>query len=188
MSTLSTNKIIPATSTTVTLGDSGDTFALASGASATGFGKVLQVLQTTKTDTATSTNTSYTDISGLSQAITPSATNSKVLVIVNVNMSQATANSSIRWQIVRDSTAIAIGDADGSRTRATSNCNNGVGDESNSMTMMWLDSPSSTSALTYKVQWIVGNGTAQLNKTDDDSDAAAYARMASNIIVQEIGA
>ncbi len=153
-----------------------------------GVGVVLQVLQTTKTDTATSTNTSYTDISGLSQAITPSATNSKVLVIVNVNMSQATANSSIRWQIVRDSTAIAIGDADGSRTRATSNCNNGVGDESNSMTMMWLDSPSSTSALTYKVQWIVGNGTAQLNKTDDDSDAAAYARMASNIIVQEIGA
>ena len=42
MSTLSTNTIIPVTGTTVTLGESGDTIALASGASATGFGKVLQ--------------------------------------------------------------------------------------------------------------------------------------------------
>ena len=57
MSKLETNQVDPATGTTLTLGTSGDTIAVPSGVTiansgtATGFGKVLQVISTTKTDT-----------------------------------------------------------------------------------------------------------------------------------------
>ena len=37
-------------------------------------GKILQVKSTTKTDTFSTTNTSFTDVTGLSIAITPSST------------------------------------------------------------------------------------------------------------------
>ena len=45
-------------------------------------GKILQVVSTTKTDTAsTTTSGSFTDISGMSVSITPSATSSKIFII-----------------------------------------------------------------------------------------------------------
>ena len=47
------------------------------------FGKILQVVQGTKTSEFSSTSTSYTDLTGLSVAITPS-TNSKILAIVEI--------------------------------------------------------------------------------------------------------
>ena len=81
-------------------------------------GKVLQVLQTVKTDTATIASTTYADILGLSQAITPSATSSKILVSAQLSISSVSGVGG-HFQFMRDSTAIGIGDAAGSRTRAT---------------------------------------------------------------------
>ena len=52
-------------------------------------GKIAQVVQATKTDTATVANASFTDMSGLTLNITPSASSSKVLAIFNLNMSTA---------------------------------------------------------------------------------------------------
>ena len=46
-------------------------------------GKVLQVVSTAKTDTFSTSSTSFTDITGLSVAITPSATSSKILVFLS---------------------------------------------------------------------------------------------------------
>ena len=80
MSELKVNKISPETGTAITLGDSGDTFTVPSGATivnsgtATGFGggKLLQTLQNVKTDTQSISGNTMTTV--LSQAITPSAT------------------------------------------------------------------------------------------------------------------
>ena len=78
-SELKTNKISPATGTTTTLGDSGDTIDIPSGATfdvtgatVTGLsaGKVLQVVSATKQDAFTTTSTSYTDLTGLSVSLT----------------------------------------------------------------------------------------------------------------------
>ena len=83
-SEIKANKISPATGTAFTLGDSGDTFTVPSGVtltnngSASGFGKVLQVVSGTNNSEASNNTTTYAD-TGLSLAITPSATSSKVL-------------------------------------------------------------------------------------------------------------
>ena len=66
-------------------GQIGDNVARASGvvAAAGGGGKVLQVLQATITDTFSVSTTTFTDITGLTIDITPAATSSKILVMVN---------------------------------------------------------------------------------------------------------
>ena len=82
-----------------------------------GGGKVLQVVQVTKTDTFSSTATSFGDISGLSLAITPSATSSKILINISVPFSCSTARA--HFNLVKGSTNIIQGDASSSRIRTT---------------------------------------------------------------------
>ena len=67
MSTLFVDTVEPeGVTTTLTLGASGDTVALGAGAVASGFGggKVLQVLQATKTDSETTTTAGWDDVTG----------------------------------------------------------------------------------------------------------------------------
>ena len=47
-------------------------------------GKILQVLQATKTDTETTTSGTFVDITDLTVDITPAATSSKILIFANV--------------------------------------------------------------------------------------------------------
>ena len=117
-------------------------------------GKILQVISTTKTDQFSSTAVqSFTDITGLSVDITPSATSSKILVMASVCFGLDISHSTVVLRFVRDSTAIAIADADNNRPRGTFTSQpmndgymaNAVG--------IHLDSPSSTSQLTYKLQF-----------------------------------
>lgn len=158
-----------------------------------GGGKVLQVVSTAKTDTFTSTSTSFTDITGLSVAITPSSASSKVLVFYSiVGASSATTGDSIASiRLMRDSTAIGIADSAGSRQRATGSISTR---ETNATTInftsagQFLDSPATTSALTYKVQGITGAGTFYINRTQGDADATSSYRTISTITVMEIGA
>ena len=80
------NNIINESSDTITIGASGDTISIPSGATiansgtATGFGKVLQVVQGTFATQSSTTSTSASDTC-LSVAITPSATSSKILIM-----------------------------------------------------------------------------------------------------------
>ena len=54
-------------------------------------GSILQVKQTVKTDTSSTDNVnSFEDISGMSVAITPSSTSSKILVMVDMRLSTNT--------------------------------------------------------------------------------------------------
>ena len=117
MSTLSTNAIIPVTGTTVTIGEVGDTITCAGTASGFGGGKILQVVSTDFSTTFSSTSPdTFADISGFSRTITCSATSSKVLIMVSVCYKGPDSNDTF-LRLVRDSTAIAIGDAAGSRER-----------------------------------------------------------------------
>jgi len=158
-------------------------------ASAAG-GKVLQVLQAKKTDTSTSTSTSFVDISDLSQAITPASASSKFLVTMSLQGNGTPAVNYMLAQIVRDSTSIAIGDTAGSRVRATSG---GVlmailgGAEC--VTVSWIDEPATASAVTYKVQCAANDvGTFYINRTSGDTDSANFSRYVSTLTVMEIGA
>jgi hypothetical protein len=156
-------------------------------------GSVLQVLSTTKTDTFSTTSTSHTDVTGLSVSITPSATSSKILVIASVNLAVTGNDRFFSLQLVRDSTAIAIGDAAGSRPRAFASSWTADGAFASNRGMLGytpltLDSPATTSSVSYKVQVRTNNSdnSVVVNRSGIDSDDARYARGASTITVMEV--
>jgi len=191
------NKVSPATGTDFTFGDSGDTFTVPSGATlavtgatVTGLsaGKVLQVLSTAKTNTFSRTASSgdYGDVTGLTVAITPSSTSNKILVMVSLSCG-GTGGQEMRYKIVRDSTDIFIGDAADSQGRGSGAGRSNNGSTQEVLTGIYLDSPSSTSALTYKIQ-IGGEGSVayRVNWCIDDADNNTITRTASSITVMEI--
>lgn len=151
-------------------------------------GSVIQVASTTKTDTTSATSASYVDITGMSVSITPTSTSSKVMVLVSIQ-GAATSNGSMYVRLMRDSTAISIGDAAGSRTRASFGSDtNATTDYAYSGSINFLDSPATTSSVTYKLQWNSGDtgGTVYLNRGSGDADNLYYGRYASSITVMEI--
>lgn len=147
-------------------------------------GSVLQVVSATKTDTFSTTSTSYADVTGMSVSITPTSASSRILVQVMANVANSGADMAM-IQLVRDSTAICIGDAAGSRARATST-GSFTSSTMASAPITFVDSPSTTSAVTYKIQMRVNSGTAYLNRSGLDADNAAHPRTASTITVMEI--
>lgn len=145
-------------------------------------GSVLQVVSTAKTDSFSAASTSYTDITGLSATITPSSSSSKILISANTN------GSIVAYiQLLRDSTAIFIGDTAGSRVRATQAIYAAAPNIPTAASFIYLDSPSTTSAITYKLQGRAESGTFYINRGSTDTDAGtSYPRTASSITVMEI--
>ena len=155
---------------------------------AAGGGKVLQVLQATKTDTQTTTTNAWVDVTGLSIAITPEATTSKILVSAMVQCVGTVGAAGAWTNIVRDSTEIAIATGVGSRWAASAFGYAPDAGDTRHHSTVWLDSPSTSSATSYKVQFTAnGSNTAYINRTAADGNNAAYARGVSSITVMEIG-
>ena len=195
MSEIKVNKISPATSTDITLGDSGDTFTVPSGATivnsgtATGFGggKIGQVLTTQNTAVESTTSSTFATITDLSVDITPTATDSKIWVASSLQLSRLPQHC--HFELMRDSTPIGIGDADGNCERCSFNtCEGGVNETYACFPheFTWLDSPSSTSAITYSWKWRITGDTIYLNRSEDATDHANYPRCASSITVMEV--
>jgi hypothetical protein len=154
---------------------------------------ILQVVSTTKTDTFTSSSTSFTDITGLSVSITPSATSSKVFILANV-ITTVDLDRGVFLQLVRDSTAIGLGDTAGNRVRVTSFWTTGATDAGfpnvpGLQSMMFLDSPNTTSATTYKVQGLINAaGSFYVNRFGSDVDSSTRGRSISTITAFEVSA
>jgi len=153
-------------------------------------GKVLQVIQTVKTDAFTTTATSMTDVTGFSVSITPSSTSSKILVMINVSMIANNGANGSLINLLRGSTSLTSSSAGGSAdTNNAWNVGGGGGMTNNnrkynSPSISFLDSPSSTSSLTYKCQMMVNGGstTAYFNRWALNTDHAGV----STITVMEI--
>ena len=170
---------------TITLGQSGETIT-SSAAMGSGMGKVLQVIQTVKTNTFTSTSTSFIDITDLSVSITPSSTSSKILVMAHVmGHGQNAANHGL-FRLLRDSTVVYAGDTAGSRASGFGDSITSDVNSQQANVAIYLDSPSSTSSITYKIQGATETGTFYVNRSPNDSDSFARGRTASSILVQEI--
>jgi len=132
-------------------------------------GKVLQVLNVVNSTQSSTTSTSYTDL-GMSLAITPSATSSKILIQINLNGSFLNTGSSealyTRLQVTPSggsASTIAVYNGYGLSGQA----NQGVGTISGST----LHSANSTSAQTYKIQFRSLNGNAVVLGTNNSSNA-----------------
>ena len=128
---------------------------------ATGFGggKLLNYATGTTNTQVAITSTTYTD-SGLTASITPSATSSKILVLVDQVARIQTDGGQGDWgiQLLRDSTVIVVPTTHNSKPMEPFLENNS---ESFSYNLRWqfmfVDSPSSTSSVTYKTQGRVGD-------------------------------
>ena len=155
-------------------------------------GKILQVLQTVKTDTFSTTSASgtFVDITGLSVAITPVATSSKILIMIDIRGANAGSNN-MQIRTLRGSTVLYVGDAGGgSRLQSSAGYFNSNADTVGQLSATFLDSPSTTSATTYKVQTVVGatSGTVFVNRTVNDTNAVYGGRFPSSITVMEVSA
>ena len=154
-----------------------------------GGGKIGQVVSTAKVDTFSTTSSSFTDITGLSVAITPSATNSKIYVMTNFQGRSDSGSGYPAFRMLRDSTVINAGTTAGSRVGGflVMNVFNADNNTGMSISTAFLDSPSTTDATTYKIQMKQSNGnTAGVGSGGNDTDGAAYVRSASVITVMEV--
>jgi hypothetical protein len=145
-------------------------------------GSVLQVQSTTVTTQPTTSTSSMTDISGLSVTITPKSTSSKILVtgVFNVGMD---ATDDMWFNLVRGSTVLGGSGATNNVTwyqRGNSYSNQTL--HVMPFPINYLDSPTTTSATTYKVQWHPRVGSLALNKRWNDTAVGTV----STITVQEI--
>jgi hypothetical protein len=109
-------------------------------------GKVLQVVTNTVQSVAINSGSTYIDV--LSTSITPSSSSNKILVTFTNNQSiYGSANQEINYKILRDSTTIESGTAIKWRDDTSGYQAGGAG-----LSQTILDSPSTTSQVTYKVQ------------------------------------
>jgi len=164
------------------------TSATASDFQAVSAGKIGQVVTTVKTDTTSTTSTSFVDITGMTQAITCAATSSRVLIQVVLNVG-FTYDQHINFLLLNGTTGIFLGDAASNRSRSSGSPwrpHSGGHRDGFNMSIAYIDSPSSTSEVTYKLQWHVTGDTGYLNRTHNDTDTIGFGRSASSIICSEI--
>lgn len=147
-------------------------------------GNVIQVQSTTLTTVFSSTSSSFTDVTGLSVAITPTSSSSKILIFASVAGATSTTVGML-WQLVRNSTAIDVGTSGyswpttgGFYPESGPNATNAWSQPSAN----FLDSPATTSAVTYKVQGRTLGGTFYINRRGAGTDYNAT----STITVMEI--
>ena len=152
-------------------------------------GSVLQVVSSPKTDSFTTTSGSYVDITGLSVSITPTSSSSKILVMFSVNAGIPGDVMHGYLTLIRGSTEIFKADTAGSRRSATAVVNTAT-QQQFTYAGMYLDSPATTSATTYKIQALSSNGNSfAINRSARDTDLLAYdGRSVSSITVMEIAA
>jgi hypothetical protein len=146
----------------------------------------VQVVSVAKTDAFSTASTSFTPVTGLSASITPTSTSSKIYVAVTMTGLANYAAFANYLRIMRDTTAIAVGDTAGSRTRSTFQMGQQTADHTSSAAMNYLDSPSTTSSVTYSVEIRVSGSTGYVNRGIVDTDNAAWARTVSSINLMEI--
>ena len=154
------NNIINESSNTITVGASGDTVTIPSGCTlnvagtpGTGFtGRLIQTVQATDASSLSSSSTSYVD-TGLSASITPGSTSNKILVLVSMGVfgADAAGSGGAAIKLLRDSTDLILHSSLGAHPTITYLYTAGT-------SFSFLDSPSSTSSITYKIQFKSNGG------------------------------
>jgi len=180
--------------------------AVTSGKLASGVGgKLLQIVQTIKTDissfSSVSTGAFANTDSAFAVTITPSSTSSLIYLsgFVNVAVSGQVSQVNINYRrggadlttaVDGGSTTSPIGDANGVRKRVAASGNN-TDHAGNCFTLALLDKPNSTSAQTYSLSLSHGSGSSRnmyINETNGTTDASYSVRSCSVFIAMEIAA
>jgi len=141
----------------------------------------------------TQANTNFTNLGSFAVTITPTSASNKILVMLNLGVMASQANTS-SFRFTRNDTAVGIGDVNGNRSRTSFTIQGTTYTASNhphGLFHGFIDTPNSTSALTYRVQaGSEGGGSIYINRgRDDGNDGSIYYPQAhSTLIAQEIKA
>jgi hypothetical protein len=152
-------------------------------------GSVIQVVQAFKQDTFSVGNSTWTNITGLNVSITPSSTSSRILLLSNI-FAHGSGNSFLR--MTRNGTVIGVGTQVGSREGVTAGDLYNPNDNRNqTFSMMYVDSPSSTSSVSYWAQTRAEQASGYItyvNRQTTDTNSFNRPRYASMLIAMEIAA
>ena len=165
------------------------------GAPTNGGGGIIQVKQTVKTDTFSTLSETFTDVTGLSVSITPKFSTSKIMVSYSGCGGSGTNRvGHIRLARViggTTTTDIFIGDQSGaSQAQASSSFVQSNTYFVSSFSGTFIDSPSTTSAVTYKLQLAAGDQDYQVHvgRSHDNNNEFSRSTTPSQITVMEISA
>jgi hypothetical protein len=164
----------------------------AQGAPAAGAnGKILQVVQDVELARSTISTSGSTEYTVLSASITPSSTSSKILLMASVGGSVGGAYNALAFKFLRNSTSIGIANADSNAGRSTSG-NWDVNGSSYGMqgrSFAFLDSPSTTSSITYyvKLRDFNGDGGTFYFNSADQLGSGETANAIATLTLMEVG-
>jgi len=155
-------------------------------------GKILQVVQTASTAVASvsAASATYADL-GPTVTITPSSSSNKILITSAFVASTSGDNMNINFKLLANGSDVFIGDASGSRQRATGTMEHNHSEACSLLHVEFLHSASTTSAVTYKLQVATNSSitrTVFLNRSGSDSNDNKLARYASTITAMEVAA
>ena len=185
----------PATSTnrTLTLPDEAGIVLTTAGvpSSAMPAGSVLQVVSVNKVDAfSTTTTNSWVDITGMAASITPTSASSKILVMVQLTIGGGGNNYGRGYSVKRGATQLNLGTygtgSPGSFSASTNHAGGGDGGV-NTAPFTYLDSPSTTSSITYQVELFADSRSTtgtKINRTQDGTNVGSYG--SSTITLMEI--
>jgi hypothetical protein len=145
---------------------------------------VVQIITSTFTSTASTTSTTAVD-SGIQATITPTNSSNKILIMATLNVSIVVVNR-IHFKIYGGNATSYIGDTaqTGHRSAASWVPRGGDSYIMNSVPLLYLDAPATTSPTTYKIQWWVEANTGYINRpASTDGNGAGQA---SSIVLMEL--
>jgi hypothetical protein len=166
------------TNTRLGIGSTGQVLTVAGGvpswATPAGGGKVLQVVSATYS-TETQNNTSTYADTGLTASITPTSATSTILVTVHQTGIKKNDSTSVKIRLMRGATQLIVLENEAAflNTASTQSTVGGTG-------CTYLDSPATTSATTYKTQFL-STGNISYARVQQDGSS-------STITLMEIGA
>ena len=166
-------------------------------AAVAGFGGEIAVHAVNKTDTFSLTNTSFTDVTGMSVTFTPTDASNTLIVMCSLMVSKATGSRGWFFAVTDGSDVPLVqGDADGVRIRAVDYQGHQAADESNSVAYIterrdfsFTYAPGSAASLTVKLRAACqGSNALYINRNVADGNATAYGRGVSSLTVIEVAA
>lgn len=158
-----------------------------------GAGKILQVLQTVKTDVFSTTSNSYVLVTGLTQAITAASTSNKILINVTLYGGCTGSNNVAGFKLAKDGSAMdgnTIGAASGNNAESgTFRFRTEAETHAEEASFMFLDTPADTNSHTYGLLMkVFASTTGRLGTTGTNGNYDQHMRCPCTITVMEVGA
>ena len=172
MGTVFVDNLEPQSGTTLTLGASGDTVNLASGATA-GFGKIGQVVNASTTTTVNTTSSTFTD-SNITAQITPSATSSKIFIMIRAAFQLygggTTTNATAKFRIINTFDGVDNTLLTSTELPRYDSFDANQDSLTNIIPIDYIDSPNTTSQCTIKLQIASNSGQFSVQQSNNRSD------------------